>query len=412
MRHIVFTLALLWLAAGAGIAPAGRADTTGMGGTGGTTSGTSLTADDFVTEFFLFEDKKWNSVRDSDLKLYFNRARCECNVPFKIRVNLTTAAKQKVRALMNGKIRLGTGSDSCICASQSACVNNNCTYLGGEQDLGALANNYLEFETTIGTLFGAGVEDKTGACERREKENIYILPDSDDSGPYPDITNASREVELDGQPPPTPTLKSVQGGNEALQLTWDPIPLTSADDLQGYAVFCARGGTLSPFGNDYRGAAKHSSKENLCGTGTTAASLTSAEEGLADTTLVTQALQSMPSVPGTAAPKPIRDLDPGFLCADFLTNTNSARLTGLENGVPYVVGVAAVDLRGNASPIESATLAWPYPTRDFYRSYRAEGGSAEGGFCAIGARGSRGAGWWPLLLAAVAVTLLARRRRR
>ena len=59
------------------------------------------------------------------------------------------------------------------------------------------------------------------------------------------------------------------------------------------------------------------------------------------------------------------------------------------------------------------TAQQPIPTVDFYRDYRADGGAAEGGFCAVAAApaDARAAGWRPALLAA-GLALVARRRRR
>jgi hypothetical protein len=110
------------------------------------------------------------------------------------------------------------------------------------------------------------------------------------------------------------------------------------------------------------------------------------------------------------APEEFRALDSRFLCSELLTSSNEWRIKILQNGIPYVVGVASVDTHGNASPIETALVQSPIATRDFFRGYREAGGEAEGGYCRYG-EGGRAGGWATLALAGLAVTLAARRRR-
>jgi hypothetical protein len=57
-------------------------------------------------------------------------------------------------------------------------------------------------------------------------------------------------------------------------------------------------------------------------------------------------------------------------------------------------------------------LQTPIPTRDFYNSYRKEGGTAEGGFCAVASAGGRPAPWLAAALLAPLLALLLRRTRR
>jgi hypothetical protein len=100
--------------------------------------------------------------------------------------------------------------------------------------------------------------------------------------------------------------------------------------------------------------------------------------------------------------------DPDYLCSGLLTTQTSTRIDVLQNYIPYVVGVASVDLRGNASAISTAVLQQPIATRDFYKEYRAAGGTAEGG-CALGGRASGGNA---LAVALLALATAVRRRRR
>jgi hypothetical protein len=127
---------------------------------------------------------------------------------------------------------------------------------------------------------------------------------------------------------------------------------------------------------------------------TTAAGLTAAGQcnPTATTPLITGATfasaEDANGEPGIA-PAALHDLRPDFACSELITTKTSARISTLQNGIPYLVGVAGVDKAGNASPIELAVLQRPIPTRDFYRGYRMAGGEAEGGFCALRGRGQR-----------------------
>jgi hypothetical protein len=124
------------------------------------------------------------------------------------------------------------------------------------------------------------------------------------------------------------------------------------------------------------------------------------------------------NVPGTTtaipvgAPTAFQNLDPAYLCADRVSSSeNSIRITGLQNGIPYQVGVAAVDTSGNASPIQTAFVQWPVPTIDFYTKYRTEGGKSSGGYCAVAGRKAR-LGAISFLVGGCLLTLAIVRRRR
>lgn len=116
--------------------------------------------------------------------------------------------------------------------------------------------------------------------------------------------------------------------------------------------------------------------------------------------------------PTDASPSAFSDLDPLFLCSGLLPSTaTSARIEGLQNGIWYGVGVAAVDKFGNIGAIPESSVVYqqPIPTVDFYTEYRNLGGTAQGGFCSLaGWHGRPGA---LCLVACAGFTLLIWRRR-
>jgi hypothetical protein len=110
------------------------------------------------------------------------------------------------------------------------------------------------------------------------------------------------------------------------------------------------------------------------------------------------------------APSGFRDLDPRFLCSDLVPASElGLRLSKLQNGVPYTVAVAAVDISGNASPIRKAFVQSPVagvdpmPDTD---AGTADAGTADAGTTKLGRSGcdcqlgqsNRNALPWPAIL--------------
>ena len=85
-------------------------------------------------------------------------------------------------------------------------------------------------------------------------------------------------------------------------------------------------------------------------------------------------------------------------------SATSARITGLTNGVAYDVQVSALTVSANESPLSNVETGTPEPVDDFWRLYKSDGGSEQGG-CAAGAGGLMA------LLALLPVALRLRRRR-
>ena len=459
MRPLVLIIALLTLAA----APTGetRADTTGQGGANGQ-AGLGLAAADYIWEFFYDKDGRWQTLGERDFQLFFSRARCECDTKIRIRLALQSQARAKVNQAMNGTLKLGTGqSVNCTCQGGGGCDPDRCLPLGNTQPLAALARDSVYFETTVGKLFGARLPGAE-PCGIREEATIYVLADSDDPETFPDTPVVTTAIQLDGQAPAAPRGVRVTGGNEALTISWDALSVTESADLQGYAVFCARGGEFPPFASGAPGELKprfsspHRTAQAVCSAPTASTSSAALTSPLASSSSAlffdapadggadagadggADAADARPSADGgatdagdarqagnttgaatpypagelTVAPQPLRRLDPLFLCTDFLTTSSGVRIRGLENDVDYVVGVAAVDKHGNPSAIETAVRQRPQPSRDFFDAYLAEGGKADGGCTVNGDGPASRDGWVALALAALALAVARKRSRR
>jgi hypothetical protein len=379
-------------------------------GTGGT-SPTGLTKADFEIQLMQKNGDTWEYLNKTTEDLFFNRARCLCDEPVRVVVRLLPASRAKVNVGKRAEFRLRAGDPTCVCTGAN-CANLNCKDLDTPRDLATLVNSGLTFDTTVGAVFEAGrPAGATGeVCNRDEMQNLWLWMDSDDAGADTELTDASYPLRLDGVPPAVPGGLKVTPGNEALSVSWDALPYL--DDLQGYIVFCSREGDKVVFPGAFK--PEFTTPSGLC-PGRTQSRLTAVTTApLLLTADDDPALEDSATSAGTRgpAPAPIAALDPQYACSDILPSGEKRRLFQLQNGIPYAVGVASLDKRGNASPIEEVVLQTPIPTRDFYNSYRKEGGLAQGGFCAVARGPGREAPWLPAALLAPLIALLLRRTRR
>lgn len=91
-------------------------------------------------------------------------------------------------------------------------------------------------------------------------------------------------------------------------------------------------------------------------------------------------------------------------------NATEGEVSGLVNDQNYACAIAAVDPYGNVGKLSEIACGAPKPVNGYYKSYRAAGGTAGGGFCSFGRQVNPAAP--PLVLAAVAALAARRKRRR
>lgn len=357
----------------------------------------ALTKEDFLIRLRARSGNDWAFLNTTDAKLFFNRARCECAAPVQIVVEMSDSGYAKRAQISTGNVLLRLGGTECLAETATARTGAMCETVGGEIRLSDLAIRRREIDTTVNKVFVRRVEGAAAvaeSCTAEFTQTLWLWVDADMNG-TPDLLTGSAPslgIELDGKPPPPPANLDVTSGNEALRAKWNP--LQGIPDFGGYLVFCARGGEYPVFADS-----GYSDQYHFC----------ERAAGPPPAQTTSPAGQRAGSGSPVAPPEALRRLDPAYLCSDLLTSQTEARISILENGVPYVVGVASVDRRGNASPIETAVLQSPVPTRDFYKGYRAAGGLAEGG-CYLGRDGGRPARSH-LVLAFVAAVLLRARRK-
>ena len=97
-----------------------------------------------------------------------------------------------------------------------------------------------------------------------------------------------------------------------------------------------------------------------------------------------------------------------FRCGTGQKTSRTANATGLVNGAPYNVAVAAFDTYDNIGPLSAPVCKIPQPVTGFYKAYRDAGGEGGGGFCSFSPKREP----MPLvILFGVASCLVLRRRR-
>lgn len=353
-------------------------------------------------------DGDWEDLTTTEAEFFFNRARCECREPVRIVVELSSTGLAKRTAITTGNIALWVGPAECIAAdtpSRTAARDpqtGQCRRLG-MSELTGLARSAWIVETTVFALFSASTSMES-VCERDTPQNIWLEVDENKDG-TPDLAGENEAPrlsvgQLDGVPPPTPTGINVVAGNGALTVSWEP--LTGITDWGGYVVLCSRGGSYAVFNPSYYSTKQYQTQATLCGETTDSTTVSGAQ------TLAAETLDAVE----VEAPAQFRELRREFVCSDLLTSQTSTRISGLQNGIPYQVGVAAVDRRGNASPIQRVLVQTPIPTRDFWRGYKEAGGEAQGGYCALASAGAHPPGAALAVGGLLALVLGFRRRRR
>lgn len=363
------------------------------------TTGQMFSKADFTIDF---RDKNDKYITGTALDTFFNRVNCGCSAPVTIEVRLLPASRSKFDSSRTYESKLRAGDDTCVCVG-AACGTVNCKDISATQNAALLLNSPIQFKTNVRALFEAGLPagaDPSTVCERDQAQSIWFWMDtSGDDDMSTDVTDVTVQIQLDGKGPPSPTGVTVTPGNQALAVSWNSLGQQS--DLQGYQVLCSRGENLPPFKGVYSAAFTSNTANCPTNTVTVTPALTTAGSELS----VNQAALAVRGAP----PPALAALNPDFVCSDLLSNATSARLFRLQNDINYVVGVVAIDKRGNPSVLTEAVMETPKATQDFYTGYRSAGGEAEGGCAVAGGRGSAfGLGG---VLTGVLTVLLWRRRR-
>lgn len=354
------------------------------------TNASALAKDDFIIDVGTINDRgTFVPFNSTEALTFFSNTSCCRSTPVGVRVRLTPAGRQKaVAGNTRADLQLVLGS-GCLCSttqSSTCCQPPNygqpncittCRKVGGVGRLTDLINNNEFIVTTSAReffrAFGGQEKPLAEICSNDSQQTISLWVDTqDDANQDPDVTDLGTTVTLDGQGPPAPTNVQLRPGNEAIEVTWTGVPQGEQREFAGYQVLCSRGGEHHVFKEGtYR--ASYTPRD------------TCAEESTT-TPLTTDPLWTLAQTMTGPPPAALANLETKYLCSNLIGGGSSWRIKGLQNGIPYVVGVVSVDKTGNASRLTEVGLAIPKETRDFYTGYRADGGAAEGGFCSLARR--------------------------
>ena len=430
MRSVLRTTksALVLFVAGFALLAANRAtgQTGGTSGSGtGGTTGTKLSASSFTVLFNGYSNGNWVQMNTTTQQYYFNQARCLCgtdpNGEFEIIVEPASGAGSTIQTALQNNLAGGQGVAYLFASTSTYDCLSPTSYSGGLAqfctNLIAPGSGYPGTRFTTMSAFGnvnyvtsppipvaylfnslstptcgsAGTCDSTALCSTTATQTNIQFWAQTNSGSAPDFDpGPTATVSLVGYVPVPPTNVVANGGNEALQVSWDWGGDNIATDttLTGVQLFCQRGADTQVFPTGSFGAA-YQTPATVCPNNAAAVAA------------------------GSNAGGPFSNLDPKYLCSGLIpATTTSHRITGLQNGIWYSVGVAAVDRYGNISTIASVVSGKPVPTVDFYSEYKKLGGSAQGTFCAVASRHSRQSAALAICMVGLALLLVVRWRSR
>jgi hypothetical protein len=391
-----------------------------VSGAGGATGALgALATSDFTIKYEYYDGKNWVQMNDTQQKYFFNRARCECVADktnwtgyVKIAILPDTNTGTKIQQLLTasgfafgvGKLYAGDNNVNCLNPNYfSGGVSGACTNLLDPNDFTAsfpltVFESQRLYETppiAVATLFNSLAIPTCGsnntcsvvtACNSPlVTQTIYFWAQTA-PGNVPDPQAFTSSVSLDGALSFEPFNVSASGGNEALVVSWGwQTGLTPSGDpnFLGVQIFCQRGQDNHVFPTGSYGAS-YMTSANVC----------------------------KDAAPAISSPGPFSNFDPIYLCSGLLPSTaTSYRIKGLQNGIPYGVGVAAIDRYYNVSTISQIVYAIPIPTVDFYTYYKDDAhGAAQGGYCTLSGQHARPGAAVLLVLAGLALAVRLRRR--
>jgi hypothetical protein len=366
----------------------------------------------------------WVKLNPTEQAFFFDRARCECaedtsnfTGSIKIAIEPSAAAAQKIQSLLaanlvaNGSARLYAGGNAINCLDTSSavapayCLNlldpsSYTASIPGGMAAFLAQRVWQSPPIPVAWLFGAAQTpvcnspqscNQTSTCgTTMAAQTIYFWAQTS-SAATPDRSDLAFNINLVGQVPYGPADVTVEAANEALIVQWGwptgIIPAANPSFL-GVQLFCQRGQDNQVFRS-----------------GTYTAAFTSS------------AVTCPAVAPTPAGPLAFANLDQSYLCSGLIPATaTSYRINGLQNGIFYGVGVAAVDKYGNLSPIAPTDIVYQAPSAS---AASPDGGAGDGGVhqggsggCALASGHGPRQGWTGLGLLLLGALLLGRTRSR
>jgi hypothetical protein len=202
----------------------------------------------------------------------------------------------------------------------------------------------------------ATAEDCTSSVPEPSTVTLYfLLVDSADDVPEGGAW-AEYPLKFDMLAPDAPDSVSAGVGENALVVSWEQPD--DATDIGGYRFYC----DPPPGGADVGE-----------GGATGSAGATGTPNGECGSSIL---------MAGAEPPA-------GYECGDTSGMSTNGEAMGLDNGQSYAVAVASFDDYDNVGVLSDVACGTPAPVTGFFEAYRAAGGKAGGGYCAMHAGKSR-----------------------
>jgi hypothetical protein len=333
-------------------------------------------------------DKNGNAVTHSytsDHAFWVNMD--ECHAGWQYQLSVTTVSVGSV----NLEVWASTSGNDCSSTSERFGTSPNCWRVLSEGITDGTYAHYIPVQRVVGAhMFDSNtssssslVPEGTAAdCDTQAVSSsrtgvsivlyVYVFSSGSSAGtPTYSATWSDGGYDLMG--PAAPGTVGAQPADTELYMNWSQV-LDS--DLAGYRIYC----------QDCTAA---DAATNVCDlySGTDAGEVT------------------CPSTPGNLIPGCLPN---GSYLKGSVTDKQavSGLAEHLTNGDKYACGVAGFDTRENSGDLTSLVTSTPWYVKDFFSTYRRDGGKGGGGFCSVGQRSS-GVG---LLIPLASLCLLALRR--
>jgi hypothetical protein len=322
----------------------------------------------------------------TDVEEFFNLANCECPTEFAVELTLRGVSA----ALPSQAVEVWVGTN-CDDATDVRVRDSQCFLVTTIADV-----NLLKTPTTIPILAADLMWPHQDTCSTSElSRNIYVLVDDNGDYKYENVATLDPAIFVDTEAPPLPISPSAKRGEEAAVIEWT-LPEGNTDDIRSFQILCARADGSSDAADELpRAKPAFVTPYSVCGMVTDGGGSTGADAGAndgggggADAGAVDAAVDSGADSDGAssdagATAATLENLDAAFVCSEEIGGTEqSARITGLEDGVEYRIVLVTIDPRRNPTAIELERVT-PRSVTDFWEDYKDHGGLADGEFCFV-----------------------------
>ncbi|MBW2733022.1 MAG: hypothetical protein JRH20_11575 [Deltaproteobacteria bacterium] len=386
-----------------------------------------------VTAVELRKDDGKVLIESELTRTYFNRAKCQCARPLRVTLRIIP----DISGADKDRISVVVGTGTCINTNDGSITTDSCRVL--------FTDFVYNLRSDIDVAISEGEEESReptvadlmlDRCTEDLAVNLYIFKGLDNA--LTDITPTPVTFSADGLQPTSPTSDKAPEPGEGIV----SVHFTSGSDTEPnarYQVLCERvdnnapgltnppsagyevtdpecisvattdGGVVADGGVDGAGVVDagvadagvdgaltdavpddavpdDAVPDDGATTDTLTDTTTPAADAVAEMTTDTTA-DTTDNTPATG----ITALDPRFVCSEASPSDGELTVKGLDNNVPYRFYVVAIDEHENASAPILLGEATPVLAEDLWERYKRSGGSATGGFCAVGSRGSASA---------------------